>query len=340
MRQSGFLALMTAVFVAACATSTEPPTTLSAASSPDGVVTGPESPDLVTEAPPERVPLGQLVRSLGSEFDRSIVLMNGVEYYFAGPYRPEAMARRDFTTRLAEDTGMLISRLPTYDFIYPPGFDSLLEFSPSQRLSPRTANINTSIRIGADTPLYGALALLSHSHGVTLVADNVIASALCGETRLHAVSLGDAIDAILRAARLSDATCSIDVEGEAALFYTPRADRRSNVLTNPSDTARPAALDRHVSLYLPAPPEDPRRLLEESRAVSLEICAQRIGEQLGMRIEFDRSCGRLPVNPCVMSDVTIETAMRLLIQQWPLPHYGYTATEDTIRIVYLGPPTA
>ena len=59
-----------------------------------------------------------------------------------------------------------------------------------------------------------------------------------------------------------------------------------------------------------------------------------------MRVEFDRSCRRLPVNPCVMSDVSIETAMRLLIQQWPLPLYGYTATEDTIRIVYLGPPTA
>ena len=63
-----------------------------------------------------------------------------------------------------------------------------------------------------------------------------------------------------------------------------------------------------------------------------------MSEQLGMKVEADRRSSILPVNPAVMIDVPIETAMRLLIQQWPLPHYGYTATGDTIRIVYLGPP--
>jgi hypothetical protein len=319
---------------ASCATSTNSPTNQQTAAS-----TGVDA-DAVP-APPltlERAPLGVLVRQIGQEQHLNVVLMNGLEYYVAGPYELKKLSPAQLVEKIAADTGMMLSRLPQYDFIHPPGFESLAGFAPSKRLDRRMADIKTSIRIGADTPLYSALALLSHSLRVTLVADNVVAAALCGETNLQDVTLGDALDAILRSARLTDATCAVRDEDDAVLFHSPRAGLRETVFVNSPSTPRPAALDRRVSLYLPEPPEDPRKMLENSGAVPLADCAQTIGEQLGMRVEVDRNCQKLPVNPCVMIDVPVETAVRLIIQQWPLPHYGFTATEDTIRIVYLGPP--
>ncbi len=286
----------------------------------------------------ERAPLATLVRRIGQDYGRNIVLMNGLEYYVAGPYELKKLAPDKLVETIAADTGMSLTRLPKYDFIHPPGFESLAQYSPSTRLDRRTAYSTTNIRIGADTPLYGALALLSHSLRTTLVADNIVAAALCGEMNLQDVTFGEGFDALLRSARLTDATCAVRVEDGAVLLHSPRAELRETVLVNTGSTPRPASLDRIVSVYLPAPPNDPRTLLEDSGAVPLAQCARSIADQLGMRVEFDRNCEKLPVNPCVMVGVSAETAVRLLIQQWPLPHYGFTATEESIRIVYLGPP--
>jgi hypothetical protein len=240
--------------------------------------------------------------------------------------------------QLAADTGMKLHGEAAYDFIYPAGFEALTTFTPSAGLDRRVARIETSVRLGADTPLFGALALLGHSLRLTLIADNIVAAASCGETSLHGVELGQALDAILRSARLTAATCQVESGDRTVFLSSPSAVRRPKLLANPDTTPRPGALDRRVTVYLPSRPSDPQRLVENTAARPLGDCLASLTEQMGLRVDAEARCRRLPVNPCVMSDVTVETAMRLLIQQWPVPHFGYTATEDEIRIIYLGPP--
>jgi len=285
----------------------------------------------------ERGPIGGIVRELGRQTHRSVVLMNGLEFYYAGPYSLGEMSAADAVKRTAADSGMVLHRERAFDFIHAPGFEALNDFRPSASLDRSLARIPVSIRLGADTPLYGALALLSHSYRVTLVADNVVASALCGETSLSDVALGDALDVILRSARLTDATCRVQSSGNTMLLYSTSSAQRAHLFAGAS-TTRPASLDKRVTLYLPEPPADPKNLLEKSGATPLANVLGALSKQLDVKVEADRRCQPLPVNPCVLVDVPIETALRLIIQQWPLPHYGYTATEDTIRFVYLGPP--
>ncbi len=297
-----------------------------------------ESPGQFTPIELARGPIGPMVRELGQRTGRSIVVMNGIEYHHAGPYSLNDTSAADIVKRIAADSGMALTRAAGYDFIHAPGFEGLNAFAPSSSMDRSAARITATVRLGADTPVYGALALLGQAYRVTLVADNVVASALCGETALHDVPLGVALDAILRSARLSGATCRVRADGATMFFSSPSASQRDRIFVNSPGQPRPRTLDRRVTLYLPARPPDANRLVEASDATPLSQCLASLGEQLGMKVEADRRSGILPVNPCVIVDVPLETAMRLIIQQWPLPHYGYTASDDTIRFVYLGPP--
>ena len=86
------------------------------------------------------------------------------------------------------------------------------------------------------------------------------------------------------------------------------------------------------------------------RVVSLEVpratgemtfyrTASKLGEvlpelsrQLGIPVEAAPALREFPVNWTVMHDVRVETAILLLIRQWPLERFGYEVYPDRILI--------
>ncbi len=286
-----------------------------------------------------RTSLALVLRELSTKTRRSIVLMNGVELTTTvGPYDSKKFSARHWIDRIAEDAGIRIEHASGYDFFYPAGYEVLNSGSIAPRLDPALAARRTSLHFDVDTPLYSALALLSHSLRTTIVADNIVADARCGEVHLYDVTLADALDALLRSARIADRAYEVKGGADSVFLYSPGRPLREKTLVEVADEVRPEWLDRRVTLYLPAAPAEPAHLRGYASAVPLGDCLAELSRQTGLRVEADPRMNALPVNPSVMVDVPIQTALDLIINQWPLPHFGYRANADTVRFVYLGPP--
>jgi hypothetical protein len=286
-----------------------------------------------------RTSLVLAVRDLSAKSRRSVVLMNGMELTAqVGPYDSKKFSLDQWLDRIAEDAGVRVEHAPNYDFLFPPGYEVLNGGSIAPRLDPALAGRRTSLHFDLDTPLFSALALLSHSLRTAIVADNIVADARCGETHLYDVTLAEALDALLRSARIADRAFKVKGDADSVLLYSPARPLREKPFVQAPGEARPDWIDRRVTLYLPAAPDQPEHLRGYARAVPLESCLTEIGRQTGLRFEADARMLALPVNPVVMVNVPIQTAIDLIVNQWPLPHFGYRVSGDTVRFAYLGPP--
>lgn len=278
----------------------------------------------------ERGPVGLAFRELSEAFSINVVLMNGLELGQAGPYHLEKDAPAAAIREIADDLGYEIHDAPHYIFVFAPGYEALRDVSVSAGIDKEIAGLRVDVAFGADTPLYSALALLGHTLGHTVIADNAIAAALCGEIRLKDVPLGAALDALLQSARVSRESFYVESTPDYTFVAsTSNVAGRPLLLGEDSLTDEQVAmLGRDVCVMLPFLQDDPEHLQGRIGASTLEEVLEGLSEQLGVLVTADANMHRLPVNPAVMTNVRVATALDLLIRQWLVPEFAY-AVDDT-----------
>ena len=281
-------------------------------------------------------PLDDTVRWVGERIGGGLVSMNGIG---DRPLPPLKMKRKPYeylVAQLAMYTGCQFYAGPYYFFLYAPGYETLMNISLHDRLHDRYAGLSGAMAFGANTELFNVFAMLSKSLDITVIADNPIADSRCGEMALPEIPLRAALEAILQSARIAPGAFSVDGTEEYVFFHSLQNRNPRSLLLNESDlnSDQLALLNRKVSLMLPEPPMVTAGMVFRHNASALGQVLGPMSSQMGVRVGVeDARLLPLPVNPCVMNNVRIRTAMDLLIRQWPLPDFGYVLRGDQIVIV-------
>lgn len=286
-------------------------------------------------------PLAFAARQAAEVKAGSIVLMNGVASRMVGPFDFGKDDWEEITGALAKAANCEVAEGKHYHFVYPtgdPAYETLSGFTFGGSVDSRLASKETTFRFGADIPLYNALALLGHTLGVTLVADNAVADTLSGEVILDDAPLGDVLDALCKSARIARET--VAAEGDATYVFIRSIENvsKQDLLTNENelDAAARERLEAKVDVSLPAPPKDNARFEAAEGPVTLASVLATLSAQLGVPVTADRGLEKLPVNPVVMRDIPARTAINLLIRQWPVAKFAWSWIDGGVRLVYLG----
>ncbi len=117
---------------------------------------------------------------------------------------------------------------------------------------------------------------------------------------------------------------------EYIFIRAPQNTTPPSLLLNPSslDAEQRVLLDRTVTVALP----DRRTHAFMAAPIPLRDALRPLTDQLGVEIAAQRTLADIPVNPCVMRQVRVETALALLIRQWPVPEFGYELLPERILI--------
>jgi hypothetical protein len=273
---------------------------------------------------------GEAVRRIGEEMGGRFALMNGLEDRPLGPVSFVNADLDAIAEELAQQGGVAMQTLPAYTFYFAPGYEPLAQLQVAGQL-PVRYQMPVTVRFGAGVPLYAALAWLGEAYGVTLVADNAVAQAACGELALRDVPLAAALEAMLKSARV--AGVRVEASADYVFLMAPANPNPPSALLNPTlPAAKEELLARRVTLHLPAPPTEPGRLEAAAGARQLGDVIDTIALQLNTPIVATAEAQRLPVNPAVMVEVSMRTALDLLVRQWLSAGYGYDITRDRIVI--------
>lgn len=309
------------------------------ATSPSHEPSPPDLSHIFTERISLKIPegsLGDAVRLLGEEVKGGFVVMHGTENRpLTGPIQFRGATYSRVAQRLAKMAGCEVDETREYYFIYPSGYESLKAVSLEGKVPQEFAQMTVSVSFGAKTELYTAFAFLSHTLGLTIVADNGVAEARCGELNLHGVSLRSALEAILKSARIPNDTIRIDTTDEYVFFQTAQLPPQppSQLLNAETLTERQReVLNGTVSVILPLPPGRPGQFERHFGGIPLAEILPSLSRQLGVRVQAEPGLEAFPVNPAVFNEVSRATVMDLLIRQWPVSDFGYSFVEKTLLI--------
>ena len=276
--------------------------------------------------------LGQAVRQMGERHGGSLAIMNGIEERPIGRVAHNQVAFDRVVEGWAQRADSAFQKTPNYYFMYPPGYESLTMLSFAGQLDPRYDAIEEPMTFGAGMSLFALFKWIGEALDLTLVADNIIGEAACGEITMGSVPLSASLEALLKSARIAEAR--VDSTEEYIFIAQPRAWMRRPALLNEASLSgrQRDFLDQRVSLRLPEARRTRASVELEFGAIPLADALPAISEQLGIRVVAEPEIEDLPVNPVYMHDVTVRTAMNLLIWQWPVPQFGYQFTADRIVI--------
>lgn len=258
--------------------------------------------------------------------------MNGVENRSAGKLEFHQTNFKDLAYKLAENAGLAVQECPSYLFLYPATYEPLRDISLVGRLDPAFADVRAAMAFGSNTPLYNAFKALSQVVGITIVGDNAIAEANCGEISLGEIPIQDALEAVLKSARVY--SFEVESTNEYIFFRAPANTQPATALLSAEtlDDRQKALLEKQVSVVLPTPPDDAARIELASGAKPLGKVVGSLSRQLGAPVAVERGLEELPVNPAAFHRVRVSTALDLLIRQWLVPEFGYQLTSDRIVI--------
>lgn len=282
----------------------------------------------------EACTLGDAVERIAESTGGSLVLMNGIE---SAPIGPVDFKRAKFgavAEQLATISNCKCETYPNYRFLYPAGYEVLLDVTVSGSLDPAHAELRAGMHFGHGTPLFEVFALLGAGLGTTIVADNIVAEARCGSLTLAKIPLQDALDAVLKSARLSKGAFQVESTPEYVFIYATENTSALTALLN-ADALTPeqnALLDRVVDVFLPAMPEDPARLAIQPGGVPLSKVLGTLSQRLGIAVTAEEGLGEIPVNPVAFNHVRVRTVLDLLIRQWPRADFGYELANNQILI--------
>jgi len=278
--------------------------------------------------------LGDVAREISDQFGGGLVVMHGLERRMVEKADFAHATMDEVARSLADQVEGAMQSTPNYYFIYEPGYEVLNEVSLAGDLHPQFNTVTAQIQFGAGTDLYNAFKLLSEGLGVTVVADNAIASAKCGQLAVGDIPLQEGLEAILKSARIADWQIAVDSTPNYIFLYRQGRPLPQETLLR-ADLNNPRLreyLESDVTLSLPRPPESPDAISIQLGAAPLERMLPELSAQLGAPVVAEDELLRLPVNPVSMRGVTVRTALDLFIKQWLVDDIGYQLTED--RIVF------
>ena len=288
---------------------------------------------VVTLTQPTRA-LFDVVNIVSKEVGGSLVLMDGIETLTTGPLELSEAPFETFVERLAADTACAFHVYPNYCFVFPPNYRGLLDVSVAGILDPSIEELTAAMTFSFQTPLFEVLALLSHTLGITLVADNIVADAQCGAMTLVEIPLQDCLDAALKSARVAQDAFLVDSTPEYTFLYAVGNTSPRVTLLEPEklDASQNALLDSEVTVVLGATPGAEVAMQIDPGATSLGDVLASLSQQLGVEVTAEEGLAELPVNPCVFNRVRLRTAMDLLIRQWPVDEFGYQLDQSRVVI--------
>jgi len=269
--------------------------------------------------------LGEAVRQIGEGSGGGAVLLSGLEDWPAPDLQIAGAGFVKGLEQLIAGRDCKLQVLPHYVFIYPNGYEQLEALSLDGEIGGRMAELRASFAVGAGTDLYNALALLGNALGVTLIADNLVADAWCGELFLENAPLPAILEALLKSARVPGPSIQIESTDDYIFIRSVQNANKAPACLNAGDLtdAQRERLRAPVRLRLP---RDGDAALFKSGSTRLSDALPALSAQLGLEVSADGSMADLPVNAAVLAGVPLETALDLLIWQWPLPEFGYRVT--------------
>jgi hypothetical protein len=98
------------------------------------------------------------------------------------------------------------------------------------------------------------------------------------------------------------------------------------------DDAARALLEKRVNVHLPVVPDAPERIVVTVGAETLHTAAASLSRQMGVPVKVQPGLEGLPVNPVVMRNARVRTALDLIVRQWPVAQFGYEVGPDRILI--------
>ncbi len=276
--------------------------------------------------------LGDVVREVGETNGGNLVLMSGLERRRTNQLSWRRATLSKVATDIAAQGGLAVQELSSYYFLFAPGYEPLVEVSLAGRLDPAYATKRIDVAFGSGIKLFTVLAWMGYALDLSIVADNSVAESRCGEMALQQVPLESALEAVLKSARV----VAYDVESTDEFIFFRNPDNRNptSVLLNPEppDDNQTQTMNRRVQVVLPHAPTPNRPLEMQTTAVPLTAILDSLSQQLGILVVAEQGLEDLPVNPVVLNNVRVQTAMDLLIRQWLVPDFGYQITSDRIVI--------
>jgi hypothetical protein len=272
------------------------------------------------------------IRAVGAAHGGNLVLMSGAEPGVVPAQQFKRAELSQVATRIAAAANLAVQETPDYYFLFLPGYEPLVDVSLTGAIPQEYGRQRTDVTFGYGLRLYTAFAWMSYALDRSIVADNSIADARCGELALQHVPLESAIEAILKSARVN--SYALDSTDEYIFIHVPSNTSPPEALlnANPLEENQRQLLDRTVSLVLPNAPSPGKPLEMQQHTSQLGEVLESISQQLGVTVVAESGLEKLPVNPVVMTNVRLSTALDLVIRQWLIPNYGYQVTHDRIVI--------
>ncbi|GMW01243.1 MAG: hypothetical protein AMXMBFR84_23800 [Candidatus Hydrogenedentota bacterium] len=303
-------------------------------------VTDPASvftPDPKSEKKPDTITFSQGIGTLQKTLRRvaevstaNLVIMNGIEDIEIGEARFTKSPLEAVVQHLTTVSGSAAYTGPHYTFLYPPGYEPLLETVVVGTLDPSYSDVRADFSFGSGLYLFNVFQWISEALGITVIADNAVGQAECGELTLNQVPLDAALEAILRSARVNEVR--VESTGEYIFLFNPENRNPASSMLNavPPDAQQEANLNRIVHVYLPVPPkkDEPIEMLPDP--TTLDKVLAPLSRQLGITVVAEPELAAFPINPAVFHHVRVRTALDLIVRQWLLADYGYQVTADRV----------
>jgi hypothetical protein len=299
-------------------------------SAPEAKPVKPKKTSITIEA--SAMQLGDVVRRVGEQAGGNIVLMGGVEGRIARHLEIKRRSLADAVPMIANAGNVAVEKHPHYFFFFPEGYEQLLNVSLAGRLDARYREIKTDAVFGSGLPLCSVFMWMSYALKVSIVADNSVGDAQCGELALKQVPLEIAIEAILKSARV--AAVQVESTPDYIFFSTPQNTNPKSALLEESslDEQQKALLGKQVTLALPYPLRTGQPLELPLRPSPISDVLAALSEQVGVRVVVEKGLEKFPVNPFFVKNITLREALDLLVRQWLEPNYGYQVLADRIVI--------
>jgi hypothetical protein len=276
--------------------------------------------------------LGEAVRHIGQESGGGLVLAFGLESVALPALSFNQANYETVAQKLAGLSNSALQNCSTYYFLMKPGTESLRDVTLLGKLSPRYESMRVGFSFGAGTRVFTALALINEATGANVVADNAIADVRCGELALGELPIQYGLEAVLKSAQV--VAFEVESTEEYIFLRYNQNDSLQDTLLNRHqiDDRQAKYLPTKVSVFLPEAPKRDNDRPIIAGAKPLRDVLETLSNQLGIQVVAERSMLDFPVNPLVLKDVRVQTAMNLIIRQWPVGEFGYQFAHDRFII--------
>ena len=279
--------------------------------------------------------IGDVIHNIGQDVGGSLVLANGAELRTTGPVNFRQTPFSTVAKTLATGAHCGIQECNGYLFLYPdnlPNYETLINVSLVGKLDPAYSSVTTAVNFGYGTRIHAAFAVLSHVLGITVVADNAVADVKCGEVALSEIPLEAALEAILKSANV--VAFNVDSTPEYVFLSAKQNTNPRELMIHPEtlDEHKNNVLNKKVSVCLPEPQNNQGHFVAAVGATKLSEVLPTLSQQLRVPVVAEKELEDFPVNPVVMTNVRMRTALDLLVRQWLKPDFGYQVLNDRILI--------